>query len=148
MLKGAIIGRRFPFGVDCILAPIAIRCYPVIRHRHYSARDIMDPAHPSLSHPSVMINSASASLLSPPPSGLKRRASEDSIVGGDRKRLREDTGDRGHAEALGESPFIQELADELQCGCCAALVYKPVLVLPCQHFFCGRYASTYRYQVA
>lgn len=28
--------------------------------------------------------------------------------------------------------------DELQCGCCSGLVYKPVLVIPCQHFFCGR----------
>ncbi|TDL18151.1 hypothetical protein BD410DRAFT_901052 [Rickenella mellea] len=30
-----------------------------------------------------------------------------------------------------------DLAQELQCGCCAELVYKPVLVSPCQHFFCG-----------
>ena len=36
--------------------------------------------------------------------------------------------------------FVDELAQELQCGCCSELVYKPVLVMPCQHFFCGRYA--------
>jgi E3 ubiquitin-protein ligase CHFR len=92
-----------------------------------------------------MITPASVSLLSPPLSGLKRRASEDAIVESNRKRLKEDTDDRGLTGALGDSPLVQELADELQCGCCAALVYKPVLVLPCQHFFCGRYASTYRY---
>jgi len=34
--------------------------------------------------------------------------------------------------------FVDELAQELQCGCCSELVYKPVLVMPCQHFFCGR----------
>jgi E3 ubiquitin-protein ligase CHFR len=39
--------------------------------------------------------------------------------------------------------FVDELAQELQCGCCSELVYKPVLVMPCQHFFCGRYGSTW-----
>jgi E3 ubiquitin-protein ligase CHFR len=31
-----------------------------------------------------------------------------------------------------------DLAQELECGCCSAVVYKPVVVMPCQHFFCGR----------
>ncbi|PPQ66259.1 hypothetical protein CVT24_007277 [Panaeolus cyanescens] len=35
------------------------------------------------------------------------------------------------------SKLVEELTQELQCGCCAELVYKPVLVIPCQHFFCG-----------
>jgi E3 ubiquitin-protein ligase CHFR len=34
--------------------------------------------------------------------------------------------------------LVDELAQELQCGCCSELVYKPVIVAPCQHFFCGR----------
>lgn len=36
--------------------------------------------------------------------------------------------------------LAEDLAQELQCGCCAELVYKPVVVMPCEHFFCGRYA--------
>jgi hypothetical protein len=38
--------------------------------------------------------------------------------------------------------LVEELAQELQCGCCSELVYRPVVVAPCQHFFCGR--SAYR----
>jgi E3 ubiquitin-protein ligase CHFR len=34
-----------------------------------------------------------------------------------------------------------DLAQELQCGCCSELVYRPVVVSPCQHFFCGRCVS-------
>lgn len=34
--------------------------------------------------------------------------------------------------------LANELAQELQCGCCSELVYRPVIVTPCQHFFCGR----------
>ncbi|KAL4080668.1 hypothetical protein J3A83DRAFT_4084848 [Scleroderma citrinum] len=33
--------------------------------------------------------------------------------------------------------LVEDLAQELQCGCCAELVYHPVVVSPCQHFFCG-----------
>ncbi|KAG6330534.1 hypothetical protein ID866_8554 [Astraeus odoratus] len=33
--------------------------------------------------------------------------------------------------------LVEDLAQELQCGCCAELVYRPVVVSPCQHFFCG-----------
>jgi len=35
--------------------------------------------------------------------------------------------------------LAEDLAQELQCGCCSELVYRPVVVSPCQHFFCGRY---------
>ena len=75
---------------------------------------------------------------------LKRRASsfegreEDS-----RKRIKEDD-DPGQMDESGpDTPFskhnlVDELAEELQCGCCSELVYKPVIVAPCQHFFCGR----------
>lgn len=34
--------------------------------------------------------------------------------------------------------IIDDLGQELECGCCSALVYRPVIVNPCQHFFCGR----------
>ncbi|KAF8195478.1 hypothetical protein BJ912DRAFT_143278 [Pholiota molesta] len=37
----------------------------------------------------------------------------------------------------GNAVFVDEIAQELQCGCCSELVYRPVLVIPCQHFFCG-----------
>ncbi|KAF8582819.1 hypothetical protein K439DRAFT_1661584 [Ramaria rubella] len=32
---------------------------------------------------------------------------------------------------------IEELTQELKCGCCTELCYNPVIVNPCQHFFCG-----------
>ena len=35
--------------------------------------------------------------------------------------------------------LAEDLAQELQCGCCSELVYRPVVVSPCQHLFCGRY---------
>lgn len=37
-----------------------------------------------------------------------------------------------------EVQLVEVLAEDLQCACCSELVYKPVLVVPCQHFFCGR----------
>ncbi|KAJ7677493.1 hypothetical protein B0H17DRAFT_1015807 [Mycena rosella] len=36
-----------------------------------------------------------------------------------------------------DSALAEQLAQELQCGCCSELVYRPVIVAPCQHFFCG-----------
>jgi E3 ubiquitin-protein ligase CHFR len=36
--------------------------------------------------------------------------------------------------------LVREIGDELLCGCCSALCYNPVLVLPCQHYYCGRCA--------
>ncbi|KAF9519712.1 hypothetical protein BS47DRAFT_1082271 [Hydnum rufescens UP504] len=33
--------------------------------------------------------------------------------------------------------LVAELENELSCGCCAGLVYRPVVLQPCQHFFCG-----------
>jgi E3 ubiquitin-protein ligase CHFR len=79
---------------------------------------------------------------------LKRRASStfDTEEGSSRKRLRDEGGDsctgRDGDEATRPSvdgaALADELEQELQCGCCAALVYRPVVVSPCQHFFCGR----------
>lgn len=60
-----------------------------------------------------------------------------------RKRLKEDTddapitSDEGDKRGSVDMRLADELCLELQCGCCSELVYNPVLVLPCQHFFCG-----------
>ncbi|KAK0201854.1 hypothetical protein DFS33DRAFT_1350575 [Desarmillaria ectypa] len=43
----------------------------------------------------------------------------------------------GPAAAINGAAFVDELAQELQCGCCSELLYRPVIVSPCQHFFCG-----------
>ncbi|KAG6836142.1 hypothetical protein H0H93_010975 [Arthromyces matolae] len=66
-----------------------------------------------------------------------------------RKRLKEDkdqtlTEADKHDSALpAVSPsIVDDMARELECGCCSALVYRPVLVNPCQHFFCGRFTGT------
>ncbi|EAU85893.1 hypothetical protein CC1G_02916 [Coprinopsis cinerea okayama7 len=74
---------------------------------------------------------------------LKRPASP-SFENGDqpvRKRLKEEADKASiveqDAEKSQDARMVDELALELQCGCCSELVYNPVLVLPCQHFFCG-----------
>jgi E3 ubiquitin-protein ligase CHFR len=80
-----------------------------------------------------------------PPGPLKRRASSTFDISGDnsRKRLREDLPPDEAADA--QAPALisgKQLADDLEqdllCGCCSALLYRPVIVYPCQHYFCGR----------
>ncbi|GBE84963.1 hypothetical protein SCP_0701450 [Sparassis crispa] len=73
---------------------------------------------------------------------LKRRASltfEGMQDDSSRKRLKEDTdnGGRELPHVIDGEALANDLEQELQCGCCSALVYRPVLVSPCQHFFCG-----------
>jgi E3 ubiquitin-protein ligase CHFR len=83
------------------------------------------------------------------PVTTKRRASDTF------ENLQQDNGRKRHREAMDDFPtksgfsedlavdgnaFVEDLAQELRCGCCSALVYRPVVVSPCQHFFCGRYA--------
>lgn len=83
---------------------------------------------------------------------MKRRASssfEDVQEETSRKRIKEDYEDSspGSSSSAEESAaanidgkaLADELEQELQCACCSALVYRPVIVVPCQHFFCGRY---------
>ncbi len=81
---------------------------------------------------------------------LKRRASstfEDTEERSSRKKLKED--DEQFRDPSGPTEMnpvdgdalADELEQELQCGCCSALVYRPVIVSPCQHFFCGRSAN-------
>ncbi|KAL4250672.1 E3 ubiquitin-protein ligase CHFR [Abortiporus biennis] len=77
---------------------------------------------------------------------LKRRASstfQDSQDSTSRKRLKEDMDeaekqcDETQKETIDGQALADDLEQELQCGCCSALVYRPVIVSPCQHFFCG-----------
>jgi len=83
--------------------------------------------------------------------GLKRRASsswgEGSGDSPSRKRLKdENDGQKEPTHSRASDPtdatdgqaLIDYLAQELECGCCAALVYSPVTIIPCQHSFCGR----------
>ncbi|KAF5338926.1 hypothetical protein D9611_008728 [Ephemerocybe angulata] len=104
------------------------------------------PAHSTLiSHQNLMDTSTSCASTST--ATLKRAASE-SFESDDqpvRKRLKEDS-DQGMDMTVDEqrsrdSKVADELSEELQCGCCSELVYRPVLVMPCQHFFCGSCCS-------
>lgn len=83
--------------------------------------------------------------------GLKRRASsswgEGSGDSPSRKRLKDehvsqekpvDSPASGQTAIVNRRALIDDLAQELECGCCAALVYNPVTIIPCQHSFCGR----------
>ncbi|KAJ7147122.1 hypothetical protein C8R43DRAFT_1011970 [Mycena crocata] len=86
--------------------------------------------------------------LPPQQPSLKRRASasfsevvDDSVS---RKRMKEEHEESEVSEHAGgtvvpmaDSALAEQLAQELQCGCCSELVYRPVVVAPCQHFFCG-----------
>lgn len=86
----------------------------------------------------------SLSALSSSTTSLKRRASTSFECSDDnsRKRMKEDMEDKpypaGENTLESNARFANQLAEELQCGCCSELVYRPVLVMPCQHFFCGR----------
>jgi len=77
---------------------------------------------------------------------LKRRASPsfEGLEEDSRKRMKGDDNleqcDESMPNALSITyTLADELAQELQCGCCSELVYRPVIVAPCQHFFCGRW---------
>ncbi|KAF9071181.1 hypothetical protein BDP27DRAFT_533698 [Rhodocollybia butyracea] len=78
---------------------------------------------------------------SPAPLSLKRPTSptfhED--ASSSRKRFKESEGpvDLNKNDSIIESKLADDLAQELECGCCSELLYKPVMVTPCQHFFCG-----------
>lgn len=113
---------------------------PVLAHHLPMNRDI-----PHISDLPLPVSEASSSSI---PS-LKRRASQsafdslDDTDNSSRKRLKEDSMNKlSRPEEQSQTVDGQVLADdleqELQCGCCSALVYRPVIVSPCQHFFCGR----------
>jgi E3 ubiquitin-protein ligase CHFR len=80
-----------------------------------------------------------------PPGPLKRRASSTFDISGDnsRKRLKEDfppdqTADAQTPAFISGKQLADDLEQDLLCGCCSALLYRPVTVYPCQHYFCGR----------
>ncbi|KAH9854701.1 hypothetical protein C2E23DRAFT_62045 [Lenzites betulinus] len=94
--------------------------------------------------------SSGAALATATAAPLKRSASQafEDVPDGEtsRKRPREDSGDtlngdgvdKGVGSASGDGTALADgLEEELQCGCCSAIVYRPVVVAPCQHFFCG-----------
>ncbi|GLB38528.1 putative ring finger [Lyophyllum shimeji] len=60
----------------------------------------------------------------------KRRKEESESV-------QEDVQERNDAPPVISASLADDLAQDLQCGCCSELVYRPVIVNPCQHFFCG-----------
>ncbi|KAI0044421.1 hypothetical protein FA95DRAFT_1497101 [Auriscalpium vulgare] len=76
---------------------------------------------------------------------LKRRASPsfDPPAPDTHKRLKEDVpadaslDDPHHPPLISGSALADDLEQELLCGCCAGLIYRPVVVYPCQHYFCG-----------
>ncbi|KAF5382644.1 hypothetical protein D9615_002795 [Tricholomella constricta] len=80
-------------------------------------------------------------------SSLKRRASssfEGLEEDAGRKRMKEekdsteeDLGVTDVTPTVLNASLADDLAQDLQCGCCSELVYRPVIVNPCQHFFCG-----------
>ena len=79
---------------------------------------------------------------------LKRSAAEAFEDASDdeasHKKLRDDcgvsaAGPEDDEDKTVDGPALADnLEEELQCGCCSAIVYRPVVVAPCQHFFCGR----------
>jgi E3 ubiquitin-protein ligase CHFR len=108
----------------------------------------MEAVHDLPSQRAYTISEAESSLAhdnQPSTSTLKRPPSpsfeglDDEIT---RKRFKQDLSeDTEQTQIESESKYdtlVEDLAQELQCGCCAELVYRPVVVSPCQHFFCGR----------
>ncbi|KAF9464160.1 hypothetical protein BDZ94DRAFT_1257154 [Collybia nuda] len=93
---------------------------------------IMDP---TVSRQSFTSNAALKRRASPSFEGLGEDTS--------RKRIKEEQDDSGVRSEettnslLSRFNYLDEMAEELQCGCCSELVYRPVIVMPCQHFFCG-----------
>ncbi|KAJ3524086.1 hypothetical protein NM688_g8623 [Phlebia brevispora] len=113
-----------------------------------SQEDSLLPPRADLLANSMDITTLLPVLVGPshsPTATLKRRASatlEDAEPSSSRKRMKEDTGAANEGqpdsgELVNGHLLAEELEQELQCGCCAGLVYRPVLVAPCQHFFCG-----------
>ncbi|KAK7690024.1 hypothetical protein QCA50_006668 [Cerrena zonata] len=97
------------------------------------------PMNRDIPHISTLSEASSSSIPS-----LKRSASssfdslDDNTI---RKRLKEDSMSElpppEESQAVDGQVLADDLEQELQCGCCSALVYRPVIVTPCQHFFCG-----------
>lgn len=94
------------------------------------------------SSPELVALSSQLSLDSSPSNrSLKRRVTpsdEDLAQSGSRKRLKDLESNESTEPSVDGPALVENLATELECGCCSGLVYQPVVVSPCQHFFCGR----------
>ncbi|KAG9025798.1 hypothetical protein FRB95_009772 [Tulasnella sp. JGI-2019a] len=44
---------------------------------------------------------------------------------------------KGNVQADKALKYADNMEDELRCGCCTELLYRPVVVTPCGHYFCG-----------
>ena len=60
------------------------------------------------------------------------------VSGSDGEQARRRAKDKDTIARIDGEALAEHLSQELHCGCCSELVYKPVIVTPCQHFFCGR----------
>ncbi|THH15848.1 hypothetical protein EW146_g4694 [Bondarzewia mesenterica] len=98
---------------------------------------------PSLTIPSP--NQDESATDREPSAALKRRASLtfEGMDDDSRKRFKECKPEQ-QLHIHEEQPIIisgkalaDDLEQELQCGCCSGLLYRPVIVNPCQHYFCG-----------
>ncbi|RDX53271.1 hypothetical protein OH76DRAFT_1343155 [Lentinus brumalis] len=93
--------------------------------------------------PIVLVPEAATSATA----SLKRSAAEAFEEASDdeasHKKMRDDTevvtrgGEVEQGKTVDGPGLADNLEEELQCGCCSAIVYRPVVVAPCQHFFCG-----------
>lgn len=103
-----------------------------------SLSDSSDPMMELSLSRSVVVSSSTLKRVAP--SSFEALEGETS-----KKRFKEDLGNEADNDKPVPKPKYETLTDdlvqELQCGCCAELVYRPVVVSPCQHFFCGRYDS-------
>ncbi|KAH7106903.1 hypothetical protein BKA62DRAFT_685452 [Auriculariales sp. MPI-PUGE-AT-0066] len=98
------------------------------RARHSESLDSEDDEHHHDSSDDVDRSS---------PSGHQHHASSDPNVRGKGLALAGGPGDARHAAAAPSAALIDDLALELNCGCCTEICYNPVLVAPCSHYFCG-----------
>ncbi|KAG1906614.1 uncharacterized protein F5891DRAFT_1003014 [Suillus fuscotomentosus] len=105
----------------------------------------MEELQPSHSDTSVSMMGLSMSRSGGTSSSALKRGPSSSFEGLEdetsKKRFKEDLGNGPDIEKSVAKPYYEalaeDLAQELQCGCCTELVYRPVVVSPCQHFFCG-----------
>ncbi|KAG8933821.1 hypothetical protein FRC02_011143 [Tulasnella sp. 418] len=93
--------------------------------------------------------SSSSALLS-----LKRPAEDDNDIQEQRRNKRHHTMTTEETDLSQADPqavqepilaedarmaikYLEAMEDELRCGCCTELLYRPVEIFPCMHYFCG-----------
>ncbi|KAJ7442637.1 hypothetical protein FB451DRAFT_1297091 [Mycena latifolia] len=91
------------------------------------------PVEPSLSRSQQLTlkRSASASFSDVLDESVSRKRMKEE------HKVPESEQEEGAMVPADDSMLADQLAQELSCACCSELVYRPVLVAPCQHFFCG-----------